>query len=147
MLNHSHTKRLLSRLGNRPIREETKNRLQKKLSGSALAKRLRAQVEETTSDYDREKLQERLAKLAGGLLEVVRFDRCRPGRERLSEEALDRFVESFPVKVLIRRRSSDDCAGWKIGSALPSKRNPTGSYLRESRQDGGVLQRHGSAAS
>jgi chaperonin GroEL len=28
---------------------------------------LRAQIEETTSDYDREKLQERLAKLAGGV--------------------------------------------------------------------------------
>nr|WP_321403093.1 chaperonin GroEL [uncultured Desulfobacter sp.] len=31
------------------------------------AKMLRAQVEETTSDYDREKLQERLAKLIGGV--------------------------------------------------------------------------------
>jgi chaperonin GroEL len=30
-------------------------------------KQLRNQVEETTSDYDREKLQERLAKLAGGV--------------------------------------------------------------------------------
>jgi chaperonin GroEL len=30
-------------------------------------KQLRGQVEETTSDYDREKLQERLAKLAGGV--------------------------------------------------------------------------------
>ncbi len=30
-------------------------------------KHLRAQIEETTSDYDREKLQERLAKLAGGV--------------------------------------------------------------------------------
>src|SRR5207342_1352158 len=28
---------------------------------------LKAQIEETTSDYDREKLQERLAKLAGGV--------------------------------------------------------------------------------
>src|SRR6266852_1626277 len=28
---------------------------------------LRAQIEETTSDYDKEKLQERLAKLAGGV--------------------------------------------------------------------------------
>ena len=28
---------------------------------------IRAQMEETTSDYDREKLQERLAKLAGGV--------------------------------------------------------------------------------
>ena len=30
-------------------------------------KQLRAQVEDTTSDYDREKLQERLAKLVGGV--------------------------------------------------------------------------------
>src|SRR5690606_27438972 len=28
---------------------------------------IKAQIEETTSDYDREKLQERLAKLAGGV--------------------------------------------------------------------------------
>ncbi len=33
----------------------------------ARVKMLRAQVEETTSDYDREKLQERLAKLVGGV--------------------------------------------------------------------------------
>src|SRR5205814_9578724 len=30
-------------------------------------KQIRAQIEETTSDYDREKLQERLAKLGGGV--------------------------------------------------------------------------------
>ena len=30
-------------------------------------KQLRAQVEDTTSDYDQEKLQERLAKLVGGV--------------------------------------------------------------------------------
>ena len=30
-------------------------------------KQLRVQVDETTSDYDREKLQERLAKLVGGV--------------------------------------------------------------------------------
>src|SRR5437773_683956 len=33
----------------------------------ARLKQIRAQIEETTSDYDREKLQERLAKLAGGV--------------------------------------------------------------------------------
>jgi chaperonin GroEL len=33
----------------------------------ARVKQIRAQVEETTSDYDREKLQERLAKLVGGV--------------------------------------------------------------------------------
>ena len=34
---------------------------------SGRIKQLRSQIEETTSDYDREKLQERLAKLAGGV--------------------------------------------------------------------------------
>ncbi|HEX2841378.1 chaperonin GroEL [Hyphomicrobium sp.] len=33
----------------------------------ARVKQIRAQIEDTTSDYDREKLQERLAKLAGGV--------------------------------------------------------------------------------
>ena len=36
------------------------------MSGAA-ASTIRRQIEETTSDYDREKLQERLAKLAGGV--------------------------------------------------------------------------------
>jgi chaperonin GroEL len=39
----------------------------KKADIEARCGQLRAQVEETTSDYDREKLQERLAKLAGGV--------------------------------------------------------------------------------
>ncbi len=33
----------------------------------ARVKQIRAQIDETTSDYDREKLQERLAKLVGGV--------------------------------------------------------------------------------
>ena len=37
---------------------------------SGRIKQLRSQIEETTSDYDREKLQERLAKLAGGVAVV-----------------------------------------------------------------------------
>jgi chaperonin GroEL len=39
----------------------------KKADIDGRVKQIRAQVEETTSDYDREKLQERLAKLAGGV--------------------------------------------------------------------------------
>ena len=39
----------------------------KKADVEARVKTLRAQIEETTSDYDREKLQERLAKLVGGV--------------------------------------------------------------------------------
>ncbi|MDZ4799088.1 MAG: chaperonin GroEL [Bryobacteraceae bacterium] len=41
------------------------NGVQKSIEGRV--RQLRAQIEETTSDYDREKLQERLAKLAGGV--------------------------------------------------------------------------------
>src|SRR6202451_3570071 len=41
------------------------NGSQKSIEGRI--KQLRAQIDETTSDYDREKLQERLAKLAGGV--------------------------------------------------------------------------------
>jgi chaperonin GroEL len=39
----------------------------KKADIAARCNQLRAQIEETTSDYDKEKLQERLAKLAGGV--------------------------------------------------------------------------------
>src|SRR5947207_15430161 len=45
-------------------------------------KQLRAQVEDTTSDYDREKLQERLAKLVGGVavIKVGRSEERRVGK-------------------------------------------------------------------
>jgi chaperonin GroEL len=39
----------------------------KKADGEGRVKTIRGQIEETTSDYDREKLQERLAKLVGGV--------------------------------------------------------------------------------
>ena len=39
----------------------------KKADIEARVKQIKAQIEETTSDYDKEKLQERLAKLAGGV--------------------------------------------------------------------------------
>ena len=39
----------------------------KKADITARIRQIKAQIEETTSDYDREKLQERLAKLAGGV--------------------------------------------------------------------------------
>ena len=39
----------------------------KKTDITARCNQIRAQIDETTSDYDKEKLQERLAKLAGGV--------------------------------------------------------------------------------
>ena len=43
-------------------------------------KQIRAQIEETTSDYDREKLQERLAKLVGGVA-IIKPSAQRPKRK------------------------------------------------------------------
>src|SRR5438128_3363456 len=45
----------------------TVNGASKKDDSEARVSQIKAQIEETTSDYDREKLQERLAKLAGGV--------------------------------------------------------------------------------
>ena len=63
-----------SRISARPRRSRstrTRRRLSKaRVRPSAIegrVKQIRAQVEDTTSDYDREKLQERLAKLVGGV--------------------------------------------------------------------------------
>ena len=47
----------------------------KKKDIEARTGQIRAQIEETTSDYDREKLQERLAKLSGGVA-VIRVGGC-----------------------------------------------------------------------
>jgi chaperonin GroEL len=47
----------------------------KKSDIEARVKQIKAQIEETTSDYDREKLQERLAKLAGGVA-IINGRRC-----------------------------------------------------------------------
>ena len=46
---------------------DLKNNPERKKAIEARIKQIRKQIEETTSDYDREKLQERLAKLAGGV--------------------------------------------------------------------------------
>jgi chaperonin GroEL len=52
---------------------------------------IRAQVEETTSDYDREKLQERLAKLAGGVAVI----RVGGGSESEVKERKDRVDDAL----------------------------------------------------
>ena len=45
-------------------------------------RQIRAQIEETTSDYDREKLQERLAKLVGGVAVISVGAATEIGNER-----------------------------------------------------------------
>jgi chaperonin GroEL len=59
---------------------------------------LRAQIEETTSDYDREKLQERLAKLAGGVA-VVRVGAPSESEMKSRKEALDDAIAATKAAV------------------------------------------------
>lgn len=54
---------------------------------------LRQQIEKTTSDYDREKLQERLAKLAGGVA-VIRVGAPSEAEMKSRKEALDDGVSA-----------------------------------------------------
>jgi len=59
---------------------------------------IKQQIEETTSDYDREKLQERLAKLAGGVA-VIRVGAPSEAEMKSRKEALDDAISSTKAAV------------------------------------------------
>ena len=59
---------------------------------------LKAQIAETTSDYDREKLEERLAKLAGGVA-VVRVGAPTESEMKAKKEALDDAISATKAAV------------------------------------------------
>src|SRR6185369_15243943 len=59
---------------------------------------IRQQVAETTSDYDREKLQERLAKLSGGVA-VIRVGAPSEAEMKSKKEALDDAINATKAAV------------------------------------------------
>jgi len=59
---------------------------------------IRREIEKTTSDYDREKLQERLAKLAGGVA-VIRVGAPTEAEMKSKREALDDAISSTKAAV------------------------------------------------
>ena len=59
---------------------------------------IRAQIAETTSDYDREKLEERLAKLAGGVA-VIRVGAASESELKSRREALDDAINATRAAV------------------------------------------------
>jgi chaperonin GroEL len=59
---------------------------------------IRREIEKTTSDYDREKLQERLAKLAGGVA-VIRVGAPSEAEMKSKKEALDDAISSTKAAV------------------------------------------------
>ena len=61
-------------------------------------RQIRAQIEKTTSDYDREKLEERLAKLSGGVA-VIRVGAPSEAEMKSKKEALDDAINSTKAAV------------------------------------------------
>lgn len=69
-----------------------------KVDIEARVKQIKAQIEETTSDYDREKLQERLAKLAGGVA-VIRVGAPSESEMKAKKEALDDAISATKAAI------------------------------------------------
>ena len=70
----------------------------KKTDIAGRCNQIRRQIEETTSDYDREKLQERLAKLAGGVA-VIRVGAPTEAEMKSRKEALDDAISATKAAV------------------------------------------------
>ena len=64
----------------------------------ARVQQIRREIEKTTSDYDKEKLQERLAKLAGGVA-VIRVGAPSEAEMKARKEALDDAISSTKAAV------------------------------------------------
>jgi len=64
----------------------------------ARIQQIRHQIEETTSDYDREKLQERLSKLSGGVA-VIRVGAASEAEVKSRKEALDDAISATKAAV------------------------------------------------
>src|SRR5262249_25321689 len=70
----------------------------KKVDIEARITQIKAQIEETTSDYDREKLQERLAKLAGGVA-VIRVGGATEVEVKERKDRVDDAMHATPAAV------------------------------------------------
>jgi chaperonin GroEL len=78
-------------------------------------RQIKAQIEETTSDYDREKLQERLAKLAGGVAVI----RVGGSTEVEVKEKKDRVDDAMHATRRRSRRASSPAAAWRCCETRP----------------------------
>jgi chaperonin GroEL len=77
---------------------------------------IKAQIEETTSDYDREKLQERLAKLAGGVAVI----RVGGSTEVEVKERKDRVDDALHATRAAVEEASCRAAAWRCCAPPPS---------------------------
>ena len=123
----------------------------------ARKKQLRQQIDKTTSDYDRDKLKERLGKLAGGVA-VIRVGAPSESEMKSRKEALDDAISSTRAAIaegivpgggldLLRaidavEREEDKCAGDERTGLQILKhalREPARQLAENSGEDGGVV--------
>ena len=83
---------------------------------NARCSQIRAQAEETSSDYDREKLQERLAKLAGGVAVI----RVGGATEVEVKERKDRVDDAMHATRAAVQEGIVPCGGVALVKAIPS---------------------------
>ena len=76
----------------------------------ARVQQIKAQIEETTSDYDKEKLQERLAKLAGGVA-VIRVGGATETEVKEKKDRIDDALNATRAAV-----EEGIVAGWRGGA-------------------------------
>ncbi len=129
----------------------------KKKDIDARATQIRLQIEKTTSDYDREKLQERLAKLTGGVAVLhvggatetsmkerkFRVDDALHATRAAAEEGIVpgggvTFLRAIPaVEAAKSKARGDEKIGFDI--VLSALRAPTGQIVENAGEDGGVI--------
>ncbi len=91
----------------------------KKADIEARIKLLNKQIEDTTSDYDREKLQERLAKLSGGVA-VVRVGACTETELKEKKERVEDALHATRAAVLEGIVAGGGVAFVQVQSSLES---------------------------
>ena len=110
----------------------------KKADIEARIAQIKAQIEETTSDYDREKLQERLAKLAGGIA-VIRVGGATETEVKERKDRVDDAMHATRAAVeegiLPVWRSCGRRKSWKSSRAATRTRS-TGSTSSRRRSHG-----------
>ncbi len=122
----------------------------------ARVKQIKAQIEETTSDYDKEKLQERLAKLAGGVAVIKvggatevevkeRKDRVEDALHATRAAVEEGIVPGGGVALLRAIKSLDglkvDNEDQKVGITIVKKalQTPARQIFQNSGEDGSVI--------
>jgi len=84
-------------------------------------KQIRAQIEETTSDYDREKLQERLAKLIGGVA-VISVGAATETEMKEKKPGL-KMRSTLPVRLWRKGSSPAECGAGSLSARAGENEN------------------------